>query len=87
MHVERISLMKEADNEVAAEIRNLVAVEREKIGIEKLKLDSKRIKDDERIMTIDLSSCNPAQRAMYESLQNEILAHYVSRAKNSSMSQ
>ncbi|OEL17132.1 hypothetical protein BAE44_0021850 [Dichanthelium oligosanthes] len=87
MHVEKMSLFKAAEGEVATKIRKLVAIEEKKVTLKELREDREKTKEDERIMGIDLSSCNPPQCAMYESIQKEILAHWASRTENRRTSQ
>ncbi|OEL23214.1 hypothetical protein BAE44_0015767, partial [Dichanthelium oligosanthes] len=77
MHVEKISMMRQADRDVSDHLKNLLEVEREKIAFEKAK-------HEERIMAMDLNSCNPAQRAVYEAWQNQIAARYSSMPQNGS---
>ncbi|OEL13065.1 hypothetical protein BAE44_0025915, partial [Dichanthelium oligosanthes] len=59
IHVEKVALLKDADDEVSKHLGNLVDVQREKIGLEKAREARQQREEEARIMALDLDTCTP----------------------------
>ncbi|OEL31912.1 hypothetical protein BAE44_0007070 [Dichanthelium oligosanthes] len=72
MHVEKMSLLKASEGEVSANIDKLVSIEEKKVQLKEKRDEREATKEDERIIAVDLSTCNPGQRMLYEAMQHEM---------------
>ncbi|OEL34459.1 hypothetical protein BAE44_0004523 [Dichanthelium oligosanthes] len=75
MHIEKMSVFTKSDDTVSLHLTKLLEVEREKVALGKAQ-------HEEKIMAMDLSMCNPAQRAVYAAWQAEIASRVVPRPPN-----
>ena len=79
MHIQKMDLIRTFDGSVASKMDRLVTIQEEHIELKKKKDAREQELRDERIMAIDLTTCNPGQRVLYEAMQREILQRWAAR--------
>jgi len=79
MHIQKMDLIRTFDDCVASKMDRLVTIQEEHIELKKKKDAREQELRDERIMAIDLTTCNPGQRVLYEAMQREILQCWAAR--------
>ncbi|OEL13234.1 hypothetical protein BAE44_0025747 [Dichanthelium oligosanthes] len=73
---EKLQLMRTLEKE---KMRLKHERELEKIKLKQKKIDMEKAKEDERIMAIDLATCNPAQRSVFKAMQRELVLRWASK--------
>ncbi|OEL37557.1 hypothetical protein BAE44_0001424 [Dichanthelium oligosanthes] len=84
LHVDRMGMIKENNSATQAKFDKLIALDKKKLALKDELVNMKRIEQDDRILGMDLNTLNPMQYVMYEKLQRETLARWMSRDTPSS---
>ncbi|OEL31459.1 hypothetical protein BAE44_0007522 [Dichanthelium oligosanthes] len=74
---------REHNGDMREQFNKLIHHDTKKLALKEDLLSMKRIEQDERILGMDLSTCNPMQHVMYEKLQREIMARWMARNTDS----
>jgi hypothetical protein len=84
LHVEKMGFIKEENAGMKEKLSEMLEMDRQKIALKAEEITMKKIEQDHKILGMDLTTLNPMQRVMYEKLQQETLARWMSRGNPSS---